>query len=124
MRHSTFLKTTTIALGALFLSSAINAADFDAVKYTYNGNNQNKQVCKSVVNDDAVKLNKLLRKAKLRVLSLKPVDHKYSCNSMNLYDFAVNVNAHETQKYLIGLDKNRGFYVPKGNVYVDDVASR
>ncbi|MFT5692220.1 MAG: hypothetical protein ACI92E_001551, partial [Oceanicoccus sp.] len=56
MKKSTFLKTVTIALGALFLSSAINAADFESVKYSYRGDKQSQQVCKSVVKDDAAQL--------------------------------------------------------------------
>lgn len=124
MRQSTFLKPAIIALGALFLSSVINAADFEAVKYSYRGDKQSQQVCKSVVKDDSIKLEKLLKRAKLSILSLKPVDHLYTCNKMNLHTFAVEVNAVDSQKYLIGLDQNRGIYNPKAHVYVDDVATR
>jgi hypothetical protein len=124
MKKSTFLKTVTIALGALFLSSAINAADFESVKYSYRGDKQSQQVCKSVVKDDAAQLEKLLKREKLRLLSLKPVDHIYTCNKMNLHTFAVNVNAVDSQKYLISLDQNRGIYSPKTRIYIDDVASR
>lgn len=124
MKPSNFFKTAIIALGTLLLSSTINAADFDATKYTFRGDKQGKRICKSVVKDDATQLAKLLRKEKLRDLSLKPVDYKYTCNKTNLYTFAVNVNADESQKYLISLDQNRGLYVPRTRVYVEDVASK
>jgi len=124
MKKSNFLRTAIITLGTLFLSSSINAADFDATKYTFRGDKLGKRICKSVVKDDTTQLTKLLRREKLRVLSLKPVDHKYTCNKMNLYSFAVRVNADESQKYLISLDQNRGFYAPKARVYVEEVASK
>jgi len=124
MKNSTFLKTAVSALAALFLSSAVSAADLDTTQYSFHGERQAKKICKAVVKDDAVHLAKLLKREKLRILSLKPIDHKYACNSMDLYTFAINVNAVDSQKYLISLDKNRGFYTPQPRVYVEEVAAR
>jgi len=124
MKHSNFLKTAIVALGALFLSSAINAENMDTANYTFHGDSQAKRICKSLVNDDAAHLARLLKREKLRAFSFKAIDHKYSCNDVDLYTFAINVNAVESQKYLMSLDKNRGLYAPKTRVYVEEVASR
>jgi|TARA_B110000908_G_scaffold76009_1_gene91514 hypothetical protein len=124
MKKNMILKTAIFALSTWFISSAVTAEEFDMKKYSYRGDKQSQNICKSVVKDDAAQLDKLLRKEKLRVLSLQSVDYQFTCNKMDLRTFAINVNANDSQEYLMDLDQKRGRYNPRTRVYIDKVAAR
>ena len=49
MKKNMILKTAILALSTWFISSAVTAEEFDMKKYSYRGDKQSQNICKSVV---------------------------------------------------------------------------
>mgnify|MGYP001825333257 CR=1 FL=1 len=74
----------------------------------YTGDNVAQRVCKSVVNDDTSKLNKLLRNYRdtlvyrYRFTDSRGVSGDFACNNQALLDFANTIGAVNVSSYLRG----------------------
>ena len=74
----------------------------------YTGDNIAKRVCKSVVNDDTSRLNRLLRDYRdtlvyrYRFTDNQAVSGDFVCNNRALLDFAENIGAVNVSSYLRG----------------------
>jgi hypothetical protein len=118
-----FIRKVTVTIGTLFIVSLVNAENVTKIKYVYEGDKSAVKVCKSIMKDDVTRLRKALRNKKTNTRSLISVDRYFRCNDMDLYVFSVEMDADQSQQYLLKLDRRRGFYKQKGRVTIEEIVS-
>jgi hypothetical protein len=112
------MKVKTLGLmSALIVSlTATSAFAHDDSHVVYKGDSEAKNVCLSIIKDDAGQLNAALRSDRLRSRQLGDNQDNFRCNDMALIDFAEDVGAYRVNQYL-----NKG---QKGYVKMEEVAAR
>lgn len=112
-----------------FLSIALlipgTALAADSIDYRVKGESKAMAVCKAVIADDTVKLDKKLEQAHKqdRIKNTYLKQHSaillddFSCNGKSLQQFAENIGAQKVLRYLDGYESGN----PR--IYIDDVAA-
>ena len=112
-----------------FLSIALvipgTALAADTIDYRVKGEGNALAICKAVIADDTVKLDKKLEQAhkKDRIKNMYLQQHSavllddFSCNGKSLQQFAENIGAQKVVRYLDGYESGN----PR--IYIDDVAA-
>ena len=112
-----------------FLSIALvipgTALAADTIDYRVKGEGNALAICKAVIADDTVKLDKKLEQAhkKDRIKNMYLQQHSavllddFSCNGKSLQQFAENIGAQKALRYLDGYESGN----PR--IYIDDVAA-
>lgn len=82
----------------------------------FQGDNEAKNVCLSIIQDDTAQLKAALRWDRLKSRQLGDNQDNFRCNDMPLLEFANDVGAYNVSKYL---DRHN-----RGRVDMEEVASR
>ena len=107
------------ALGIVGLVAAMAAGTtwaHDNHKIVYQGDSEARNVCLSIIQDDAAQLEAALRWDRLKSRQIGDNQNNFRCNDMALLEFANDVGAYNASKYL---DRHN-----RGRVDMEEVASR
>jgi len=114
-RNIMFAKTFgMLGLAVAMSSSSLIAQASEGV--VYQGDNEAKNVCLSIVQDDPSQLNAALRWDRIKSRQLGDNKENFRCNDMALVDFANDIGAYNVSRYLDGNTR--------GTVHMEEVAAR
>ncbi|MFT5692834.1 MAG: hypothetical protein ACI92E_002170 [Oceanicoccus sp.] len=123
MKNKLRSKLLAVFVGMATVSASSIAEETVMKKHIYSGDSKAVGICKSIVQDNAIKMRALLHYDQRNRHSNEAADILFTCNNNNLYVFAVDMDAKKSQKQLLQMDRNRGFY-KKGNVLMEEIAAR
>lgn len=110
------MKVKALGLVGLVAVMATGSASAHDGNVGYQGDNEAKNVCLSIIQDDTSQLKAALRWDRLKSRQLGDNQDNFRCNDMALIEFANDVGAYNVSKYL---DKDA-----RGRVEMEEVAAR